>query len=348
MLHMPRDDMLLKDKRQSYLAELEHAVIAHKPTLLHWVLGRDGLRECADDEVQNAEHCSSHLETRLRHLKNNPKSTSLQSDVAIAPFIGTCDAYAGLTVFLKGVPERAVKEFALIPATSYMQNTNDRQISQVGRIGTNATSIANPGKRTRSKKGPYSVSSSFMSHPPPDDVIPVSSRDTGGPDDAPPVSSRNAEVLDDVAPVLSRDTEGVSLDLPILVAEYKKQAGASYAMKATNQLRMYLTASVKFLESVGITGFIVYGMITDGPYVAFPAAVMTENGVNVLFLVLICSELTSCTRLLTCLNDSLRQLTYRQRSERGSAPRSIPVLLMSSPKSLRKPSRTLTIRLLSS
>lgn len=37
---------------------------------------------------------------------------------------------------------------------------------------------------------------------------------------------------------------------------------------------MYLTASVKFLQAIGITDFAVYGVQTDGPITVIPAAIL--------------------------------------------------------------------------
>ena len=71
------------------------------------------------------------------------------------------------------------------------------------------------------------------------------------------------------------------LELPILTVEYRKASDS--LMKGTNQLRMYLTASVKFLQAVGITNIPVYGVQTDGPIVVLPAAVLRDDNVRSLF-----------------------------------------------------------------
>ena len=48
----------------------------------------------------------------------------------------------------------------------------------------------------------------------------------------------------------------------------------------TSQTRMYLTASVKYLEAIGITGVPVYGVQTEGPFAVSSAAVIKgEYGV---------------------------------------------------------------------
>lgn len=92
-----------------------------------------------------------------------------------------------------------------------------------------------------------------------------------------PSSSSTSESTSVSSP---QNSNAVTLDLPLLVVEHKKEGDESQTIKATNQMRMYLTASVKFLQAVGITGFVVYGMVTAGSRVSFPAAVLTDEGVH--------------------------------------------------------------------
>ena len=70
------------------------------------------------------------------------------------------------------------------------------------------------------------------------------------------------------------------LDLPVLVVGYKKQGDKTLLAKGTTQMRLYLTACVKFLGAVGIHDFIVYGVLTDGSRATFPAAIMDKTGVG--------------------------------------------------------------------
>ena len=67
------------------------------------------------------------------------------------------------------------------------------------------------------------------------------------------------------------------LDLPLLVIEHKKDNEG--LLKGINQMRLHLTACVKFLHVIGVQEFIVYGMLTNGPQAIFPAAVMNADGV---------------------------------------------------------------------
>ena len=88
--------------------------------------------------------------------------------------------------------------------------------------------------------------------------------------------------------------EQVVLDLPILVGEYKRPADDKGRGIGTNQLRMNLTSSVKFLEAVGITGVPVYGVQMEGPIAAISAAVM-KNGVCILTVYVMASAVQKHT-----------------------------------------------------
>ncbi|KAF8545941.1 hypothetical protein OG21DRAFT_1589690 [Imleria badia] len=91
----------------------------------------------------------------------------------------------------------------------------------------------------------------------------------------------SGHTLIDRVQCLQMAADATRLELPILAVNYKK---ASDSMtKGTNQLRMYLTASVKFLQAVGITDVPVYGVQTDGPIVVLPAAVLRDDSFIYLF-----------------------------------------------------------------
>lgn len=220
---MPKNDMMYKDpeKRRSCMCYLALTVIRHRGHVA-WVTSRGGSTGSADQELEDARHCSSNLIERLQYYReDDPNSASLRSEVARSPLTGTCDAFAGLRVFLHGVSEMSVEKFSLLATSSKVQIRDDGHIPQ----GTSESTSA------------------------------------------------------------PRNSNAIPLDLPLLIVEHKKQGGESQAIKASNQMRMHLTASVKFLEAMGITGFVVYGMITDGPRVAFPAAVLTNEGVYILSVV---------------------------------------------------------------
>ncbi len=66
---------------------------------------------------------------------------------------------------------------------------------------------------------------------------------------------------------LEHDEAALHLDLPILVVAHKKEGEEdNKAIQGTNQLKMYLTACVSFLSTLGIREFPVYGLLTYGRY----------------------------------------------------------------------------------
>ncbi|KAI6008102.1 hypothetical protein F5J12DRAFT_936555 [Pisolithus orientalis] len=69
--------------------------------------------------------------------------------------------------------------------------------------------------------------------------------------------------------------KGLLLDLPLITVEYKKTSGS--LVQAMNQLRMYLTALVKFLQAMGVMDFPVYGVEANGSVVSLPVAVLQSD-----------------------------------------------------------------------
>ncbi|KIK36324.1 hypothetical protein CY34DRAFT_527904 [Suillus luteus UH-Slu-Lm8-n1] len=61
----------------------------------------------------------------------------------------------------------------------------------------------------------------------------------------------------------SKNTSGTDIQIPVLVAEYKKTStsGISTAM---NQMRIYQVSAVTFLSALGITGQPVFGLVANG------------------------------------------------------------------------------------
>ena len=93
-------------------------------------------------------------------------------------------------------------------------------------------------------------------------------------DDPAPINN----VTNSSAQLQSSGIEGTKaqsiLELPIFFGEYKRSTNMSGRQTDTNQMRMFLTASVKYLDALGITNFPVYGVQTEGPIAAIHAAVM--------------------------------------------------------------------------
>ena len=84
-----------------------------------------------------------------------------------------------------------------------------------------------------------------------------------------------AEQLQDIH--TTDNKEQAVLELPILVGEYKKPPDVRGLQISTNQIRMHLTASAKFLEAVGISGIPVYGIQIDGPIASISASVVKKG-----------------------------------------------------------------------
>lgn len=99
-------------------------------------------------------------------------------------------------------------------------------------------------------------------------------------------------------------SNNVRLELPVLAVEYKRASDS--AMKGTNQLRMYLTASVKFLQAIGIKNVPVYGAQTSGPLVVLPVAILKDDGVRRMFMTSsVCADgINMFDSLCTCLSGS--------------------------------------------
>ncbi|KAH9929314.1 hypothetical protein B0H21DRAFT_700154 [Amylocystis lapponica] len=68
---------------------------------------------------------------------------------------------------------------------------------------------------------------------------------------------------------------GAMLELPLLVLKHKPPDGES--AKCINQNRMYSVAIARFLEAVGITDFLVFSALSDGPQVLLPGVCVKEG-----------------------------------------------------------------------
>ncbi|KAI0958377.1 hypothetical protein AcV7_004212 [Taiwanofungus camphoratus] len=70
-----------------------------------------------------------------------------------------------------------------------------------------------------------------------------------------------------------------SLDLPLVIVEHRKAGEGPERSKV--QLRMNLTAACRFLEALGITEHLVYGVLTDGPIANLWSAWVKEGVVHI-------------------------------------------------------------------
>lgn len=215
-------------------------------------------------EFDLANHCVLRVGRRLFNDQQGVPSqpTSLM-------YSGICDVLRSLRVYLSGVTPDRVDRFSLI--AKKVRAEGDRPIpTTTPRPSPQLASHQNrdllqPVIPHASESGYDGVTNSVSSYPPP------------------PNSTAKAVLTDSVKAMhinASPEPGDLPLDLPLIVVEYKKPGDASLLIKGTNQIRMYFTACLKFLQAVGITGFTVYGVLTDGPRAALLAAVMDENGVS--------------------------------------------------------------------
>ncbi|KAG6379004.1 hypothetical protein JVT61DRAFT_13295 [Boletus reticuloceps] len=191
------------------------------------------------------------------------------------PSIGRCDALGRLLVELPNVSPGAVHRFPLVvrrardfkPQAS-KGATESRASSRKSRPPSSMSEgnsslkvpVRSSGKKTEKSGARYTLPSSSVS-------TSMNLFDKGQRS-----SPESVDLLVREVQHLQVGTNAPYLELPILTAEYKKASAG--LMKGTNQVRMYLTASVKFLQAIGITDFAVYGVQTDGPITVIPAAIL--------------------------------------------------------------------------
>ena len=204
------------------------------------------------------------------------------------PSTGRCDALGRLVVELPNVSSEAAGHLPLVVHPVQRRADRGRNEIKVSASGSRArtcyksqgevstktpsSSLTVPdvssGAEPRTNGTRYTIPSSSVS-------IPMQSYDkeqTG--------STESMDALASKAQRLRLGPDATCLELPILTVEYKKASGS--LMQGTNQVRMCLTASVKFLQAAGITNVPVYGVQTDGPIVVLPAAVLRDDNVRVL------------------------------------------------------------------
>ncbi|KAK2465464.1 hypothetical protein APHAL10511_002356, partial [Amanita phalloides] len=181
------------------------------------------------------------------------------------PASGKCDALGRVRVEL---PYAVPKDFTLTRAAVEIKTDGktrkpEKAHCQADKTSETSRSLQIPDKTQPTE--PYSIMSASFSSTMPKSVAKETPTDKV-------ISDFDKLQIDDKG---TKEMKGV-LDLPIIAIEYKKQLVD--AKKGTNQLRMYLTACVKFLHVLGITEFMVFGIQSDGIHTALPAAVMTNDG----------------------------------------------------------------------
>ena len=289
-LRFPKSDNLQRGSGQQ-LDEYEslYDLLARRiPDLRTWLRGRGASSEAVIQEQDNFAYILSQFSSWRRDI-NAETEARMISKLGQLPSTGRCDAVGRILVELPNLSSEDVGNLPLIvrPAGKYGG----------GRTKSEANSTASgPSARTRHRsqcKASTETPSSSLAVP---DVSLGVETGMNGTRYTIPSSSfsasmqflhthQTAESMDGLASKvhgLRLGPDTTCLELPILTVEYKK--ASDNLMKGTNQLRMYLAASVKFLQAIGITNVPVYGVQTDGPIVVLPAAVLRDDNVRTLSL----------------------------------------------------------------
>jgi len=207
------------------------------------------------------------------------------------PSTGRCDALGRLMVELPNVSSEDVSHLPLVVRTSGKHGGDKRRNEVVAsarasrprtrhrgqgepstKVSSNSLTVpdVSSGAETRTNGTRYTIPSSSV----PTSMQSLDNKEQAG-------STGSIDALASEVRGLRLGPDVTRLELPILTVEYKKASDS--LMKGTNQVRMYLTASVKFLQAVGISNIPVYGVQTDGPIVVLPAAIIRDDNVRSLF-----------------------------------------------------------------
>ena len=231
--------------RQQLHRSILHLVRRRATDLESWLQSRGGAPDADLQEVEDAVYVLSRWSSWRRET-NTETEDRMMSQLGQLPSTGRCDALGRLLVELPNAPPEDFGHFPLVVRT----------ITNNGSVLT---------KTTESCSKPTSSSPS-----------PTQRRDEENATQMGPMRT-----LADSVQRMQIGSGTTRLELPILTVEYRKASDS--LIKGTNKLRMYLTASVKFLQAVGITNIPVYGVQTDGPIVVLPAVVLRDDNVRSLF-----------------------------------------------------------------
>ncbi|KAF8139652.1 hypothetical protein EV363DRAFT_1426160 [Boletus edulis] len=273
-LRFPKNDNLQRggegQLQEAFLDLLNHQA----PDLRSWLRNRGGSLDAILQEIGNYAYVLSRFSSWARET-NAETEGQMISKLGQFPSKGRCNALGRLLVELPKLSSKAVGHLALVDHPAGKHDSGGGR-NEFKASASSTTSTKMPKKSltvpdvsygaAKSTNGTrYSILSSSIS-------TSMQSLDKG-------VDSGDSMAHE--AQRLRLGPDATYLDLPILAAEYKK--ASDDLAKGTNQLRMYLTASVKFLHAVGITNFPVYGVQTDGPIVVLPAAVLRDDNFVYLF-----------------------------------------------------------------
>ena len=185
------------------------------------------------------------------------------------PLGGRCDSLGQIMVKVTGVSTADVEKSSLVvhPTREKVDNITAPQPQHEG--GSKAKSTGGKPSITKNGLGD-TISNGYTCV-----GVELKNERSQDPVDKITAQMQKAGISDE-----TNDKESIALAIPILVGEHKRLTDGTSRETGTNQLRMYLTSAVKYLEAIGITGVPVYGVQTDGPIAVFSAAVIKgEYGV---------------------------------------------------------------------
>ena len=242
--------------------------------LLSWA--RD--RGCTNgDRHEEADKAGAFQSFHAKWARRREERTTEEVKLVLqGPASGRCDSLGRLKVILPEVSPAMIGNYSLVVRPAHGKEDDDAASHH--EEGSKSKSNSDPPKDEKDLGDNISNSrfpSSFVDVPGKSalaDTVDELSRQLRN---LPTPSSEEKAAQEKTA------KEKAILELPILVGEYKRVKDEKDRGTGTNQLRMYLTSSVKFLEAIGITRVPVYGVQTEGPIAAISAAVM-KNGVCIL------------------------------------------------------------------
>ncbi|KAI0930689.1 hypothetical protein AcV5_007338 [Taiwanofungus camphoratus] len=204
-----------------------------------------------------------------------------------APTKGVCDALGTLRVIID-VPHKLLDNVRLAsldpPKRSYLESKIEEskgekekqpaKRSRAGRTRSERRSEVTSSDRLTTPEGGVETSQDYKYN------ILASTKRTPVTQD---LLHKDTDMVSELATQMSRlkvsvlpkgPSESI-LELPLIFAEYKK--ATTTVAQGTNQHRMYCVAAARFLESLGITNYPIFSVVTDGPQ-AVLASAWTKQG----------------------------------------------------------------------
>ncbi|KAN0101122.1 hypothetical protein V8E55_001106 [Tylopilus felleus] len=281
-LRLPKSDNFQAGDEEELDTGIQMLLERRATDIKTWLKSHGRPPKADRDEFEHSTFVRVHFTSWRRETNEETEALKI-SKLSQVSSTGRCDALGRLLVELPDVSPNAVHHFPLVvrPARKSQGRKGAKEVkasssksgppTSTGSLPSSSLTIpvGSPATNTQETGTRYTMPSSSVStsmHP----------FDNG--------QTRSSESVDALAykvKQLQLGTDAPCLELPILTAEYKK--ASDNLMKGTNQLRMYLTASVKFLQAIGITNIAVYGVQTDGPIVVLPAAILGDDNFVHLF-----------------------------------------------------------------